>query len=161
MKCKDGKKRETELTMALVMQPTQANLAGNIHGGEIMKLMDEVAGAAAIQYTKSNVVTARVDELEFMLPIHIGSFVTCTGKIAYVGRTSLEVIVTVDVESLASCEDKKRALSAFFTMVALDEQGKPLPVPSLNPESDEEIELYEMVQERREHYKQRKTKQNK
>lgn len=158
MKCKDGKIRETEITMAATMQPFQANVAGNVHGGEIMKFMDNVAGAAAIQYTKSNVVTARVDELQFIKPIHVGGFVTCTGKIVYVGNTSLEVLVTVDVENLITHDEKQRALTAYFTMVALDENGNPAPIPAAFPETEKEIELYEEVEERRKAYRNRKKK---
>lgn len=140
------------------MQPNQANMSGNVHGGEIMKLMDNVAGATAIQYTKTNVVTARVDELQFMKPVHVGAFVTCVGKIAYIGTTSIEIIVTVDVENLISHDEKERALTAFFTMVALDEDKKPMPVPGLVPETDEEIEMYKMVEKRREKFRSNKQK---
>lgn len=157
MKCKN-QERLTELTMAEVMQPFQANLSGNVHGGEIMKLMDNVAGATAIQYTKTNVVTARVDELQFILPIHMGAFVTCTGKIAYIGNTSLEIIVTVDVEDLGTHDEKKRALSAFFTMVALDEDGNPTKIPPLTPETEEEKKIYKMVEERRQKFREAKEK---
>lgn len=158
MKCEDGKKREVEITMAATMQPFQANVSGNVHGGEIMKFMDNVAGAAAIQYTKSNVVTARVDELQFIKPIHVGAFVTCTGRIVYVGTSSLEVLVTVDVENLISHDEKQRALTAYFTMVALDEEGKPMAIPSMIPETEDEKEMFREVEERRKAYKSRKKK---
>ncbi len=158
MKCEDGINRELELTMAVVMQPNQANLAGNVHGGEIMKLMDNVAGATVIQFTKENTVTARVDELEFMEPINIGAFVTCTGKIAYVGNTSVEVVVTVDVEHLRSHDPKFRALTAFFTMVSLDENGKPKKVPGIIPETNEEVRIYNDVMERRAKFRKRQNK---
>lgn len=156
MICEDGIKREFELTMAMAMQPYQANVSGNVHGGEIMKLMDNVAGATAIQFTKTNVVTARVDELQFILPVNVGDFVTCTGRIAYTGNTSVEVMVTVDVENLISHDAKARALTAYFTMVALDEQGKPTKVPTIIPESEGEQLCYDEVKTRREAYRKRK-----
>jgi len=142
--------KRTKLIMSQVMLPSQANVAGNVHGGEIMKLMDTAAGAVARKYARCNVVTARVDELQFHLPIFVGALVTLTATIAYVGRTSMEVIVTVDVEDLESDTEPKRALSSYFTMVALDRGGRPRGVPAFEPETQEENELYEEIRRRRE-----------
>lgn len=151
------KKRST-LTMSQVMLPNQANVAGNVHGGEIMKFMDSTAGAVGIRYARSNVVTARVDEMEFHSPIFVGALVTCTATIAYVGNTSMEVVVTVDVEDLETEEQPKRALSAYFTMVALDRMGKPKKVPSLVIETEDERRLFEEGQKRHEMYKRKPKK---
>lgn len=85
---------ESQLVISEVMMPSQANVAGNIHGGEIMKLMDSTAYAAARRYARSNVVTARVDELEFHLPIFIGDLVICTAQVVFAGKSSMEVAVT-------------------------------------------------------------------
>lgn len=148
--------KRTKLIMSQVMLPNQANVAGNVHGGEIMKFMDSTAGAVGIKYSRGNVVTARVDELEFHSPIFVGAMVTCTGVIAYVGRTSMEVAVTVDVEDLESDEPPKRALSAYFTMVALDRMGKPKRVPELLIETEEEEKLFEEGKRRHEFYKRKK-----
>lgn len=142
--------KRTKIVMSQVMLPSQANVAGNVHGGEIMKLMDTAAGAVAKKYARGNVVTARVDELQFHLPVFVGAMVTMTATIAYVGRTSMEVVVTVDVEDLESDTQPIRALSSYFTMVALDKAGKPRPLPSFQPETEEEKELYEEVKRRRE-----------
>jgi uncharacterized protein (TIGR00369 family) len=140
----------TELTLVVLMQPAQANSFGSIHGGEIMKLMDNTAGALAIRYAKSHVVTARVDQLEFLRPVYVGNLVTCRGKIAYVGKTSLEVFLTVEVEEIATGKKSDRALEAFFTLVALDAQGKPKPVPQdYKPVTDEEKRIYKIAKERR------------
>ncbi|MDR3304572.1 MAG: acyl-CoA thioesterase [Clostridiales Family XIII bacterium] len=139
----------TTLTIAMSMQPSQANIFGNIHGGEIMKIMDTAAGSTAVQYARKNVVTARVDELQFLHPVHVGNFLTCTGRIVYVGTTSMEVYVTVDVENLFLEDGKRRALEAFFTMVALSESGRPTPVPPYEPETEEDRALYERVKTRR------------
>ncbi|WP_333595219.1 acyl-CoA thioesterase, partial [Anaerospora hongkongensis] len=79
---------ESKLVISEVMMPSQANVAGNIHGGEIIKLMDSTAYAAARRYARSNVVTARVDELEFHLPIFIGDLVICSAQVVYVGKSS-------------------------------------------------------------------------
>lgn len=79
-----------QVVMSQVMLPHQANVAGNVHGGEIMKFMDMAAGACAMKYARSNCVTARVDELVFHIPIFVGALVTCTANIAYVGNTSMD-----------------------------------------------------------------------
>ena len=145
--------KRTKLIMSQVMLPSQANVAGNVHGGEIMKLMDTAAGAVAKKYARCNVVTARVDELQFHLPIFVGALVTLTATIAYVGKTSIEVIVNVDAEDLESDTEPKRALSSYFTMVALDKGGRPREVTPLKPETEEERALYEEIRRRREKQK--------
>lgn len=150
---------KTVLTMSQVMEPCQANLSGNVHGGEIMKFMDTVAGATAVQYSKGNVVTARVDELDFHQPIYIGAFVTCTGKIAYVGNTSMEVSVVVEVQDLESDEEPVKALSAFFTMVALDEDGNPRTVEPWTPKTDWEKAMHHRIEEKRAYYKRKREEQ--
>jgi acyl-CoA hydrolase len=141
--------KRTKLIMSQLMLPSQANVAGNVHGGEIMKLMDSAAGSVARKYARSNVVTARVDELQFHEPIFVGALVTVTATVAYVGKTSMEVVVTVDVEDLESDSEPKRALSSYFTMVALDKHGRPREVPPLQPETEEEKLLYEEIRRRR------------
>ncbi|HEY5524589.1 MAG TPA: acyl-CoA thioesterase [Clostridium sp.] len=151
---------ESKLTISQVMLPNQANVAGNIHGGEIMKLMDSAAYAASRKYVKSNVVTARVDELEFHLPIFVGDLVTCTAQVVFVGKSSMEVAVTVEVEDLEcdGCQCRKKALSSFFTMVSLDEKGKPNLVPELILDTPEEIFTFEEGKERHKAYKLKKNK---
>ena len=134
--------------------PGQANPAGNIHGGEIMKLMDSTAYAAARRYARSNVVTARVDEVEFHLPIFIGDLVTCTGKVIFAGRSSMEVAVNVEVEDLES-GGRQKALTSFFTMVALDKKGRPTTIPELVCECEADEIAFAQGEAR---YKEYKTK---
>lgn len=141
--------KRTTITMSQNMLPSQANYAGNVHGGEIMKLMDSAAGAAARRYSRSSVVTARVDELQFLYPILVDAFVICTATVAYVGTSSMEVIVTVDVEDLYSEDEPIRTQTAFFTMVALDKLGKPKKVAPLILETEEEKALFEHGRQRR------------
>jgi acyl-CoA hydrolase len=100
--------KRTTITISQTMLPSQANYSGNVHGGEIMKLMDTAAGTVARRYARSNVVTARVDEMEFLFPVFINAFLICPASIAYVGNTSMEVIVTVDVEDLESEDPPRR-----------------------------------------------------
>lgn len=122
MHCEHASK---ELQISSVMMPSHANPSGNVHGGEIMKIMDSAAYATSRRYARSNTVTARVDELEFHLPILVGDLVICTAKVVYVGNSSMEIAVTVEVEDLQETNKPQVALSAFFTMVALDRNGKP------------------------------------
>ncbi len=147
---------ESKLVISEVMMPNQANVAGNIHGGEIIKLMDSTAYAAARRYARSNVVTARVDELEFHLPIFIGDLVICTAQVVYAGKSSMEVAVTVEVEDL-EFEGRNKALSAFFTMVSLDKKGRPNVLPELIIENPEEQAAFEEGKKRYEAHKAKRT----
>lgn len=151
---------ESKLVISEVMMPSQANVAGNVHGGEIIKLMDSTAYAAARRYARSNVVTARVDELEFHLPIFIGDLVICSAQVVYAGKSSMEVAVTVEVEDL-ECEGRKKALSAFFTMVSLDKKGRPNVVPELLLDTPEEKLAFEEGKKRYELYKAKKAQKGK
>lgn len=148
---------ESCLTMATVMQPNQANPAGNVHGGEIMKLMDNAAFAVAQRHARSNVVTARVDELEFHLPILVGNLVTCYAYLTYVGRSSMEVAVKVLVDDLYSESPAQCALTAYFTMVALNAGGQPICVMPLKLNSDEERSRFAEGRQRHEANKARNT----
>lgn len=139
---------DSETVLAQIVLPYQSNAAGNIHGGEIMKIMDSAAGASAMKYAHTNVVTARVDELCFKKPIHIGDLVTCTAHVVYVGNSSMETFVTVESENPMTGE-KLIALTAFFTMVSLDETGKPAKVPPLELPNEPYIKsLYEAGKKR-------------
>ena len=145
-------KSETIIT-SQVMLPHQANVAGNVHGGEIMKLMDTAAGAVANKYSKSNCVTARVDELVFHLPIFVGALVTCTATVVYVGKTSIEIFVHVEAEDLVSNSGPQKALSAYFTMVAMGKNGRPQLVPEYTPQTEEELRWYDEAKVRREQHR--------
>ncbi len=122
--------------LAQLVLPLQANAAGNVHGGEIMKMMDSAAGVAAQKHARTNVVTARVDELEFRKPVYVGNLVTCTAQVIYTGHTSMEVFVTVEAEDLTDGKGPQIALTAFFTMVSLDKHGIPKQVPPVNLSGD-------------------------
>ena len=139
--------------------PSQTNPNGNVHGGEIMKMMDSTAYAASRKYARANVVTARVDELEFHLPILIGDLVTCTAEIVFVGHSSMEVAVNVDVEDLDQEGRPQRALTAYFTMVALDRNSRPKAVPPLILDTDEAKYAFEDGRLRYEAHKERKKRQ--
>jgi Acyl-CoA hydrolase len=138
----------SQVTMSNLMLPQHANPSGNVHGGEIMKLMDSAAGVVARRHARTNVVTARVDKLEFHHPIHVGDVVTCYGKLTFVGRSSMEVYVTVTVEDVSKDDPAKTALTSYFTFVALDDNGKTQQVPSLELTNQEEQRLFEEGQQR-------------
>ncbi len=135
---------QSKSTLSEVMLPNQANPSGVVHGGEIMKIMDTCGGVAAMRHAKMNAVTVRVDELVFYQSITVGQLVICDAEVAFVGRTSMEVKITVKVEDLVSNWPAKVALSAFFTYVALDRQGNPCVVPELLLETDEQKETFEI-----------------
>lgn len=147
---------QSAIVMSAVMQPNQANPAGNVHGGEIMKMMDNAAFVVAQRHARTNVVTARVDELTFHHPIYVGNWVTCRAHLTFVGRSSMEVAVIVEVEDLYSEETSKCALTAYFTMVALNAGGKPLRVTPLEITSEAEQRYFDEGRSRYESYKQRK-----
>lgn len=135
---------QSKSILSEVMLPNQVNPSGIVHGGEIMKIMDSCGGVAAMRHAKMNAVTVRVDELVFYQSITVGQLVVCEAEVAFVGRTSMEVKITVTVEDLVSDLPAKIALSAFFTYVALDEQGKPCAVPELLLETDEQKRIFEI-----------------
>lgn len=126
-----------------IMEPIHSNSQGNVHGGELMKIMDTTAGIAALKHAKGPVVTARVDELEFHDSIHVGDIVTCVAQLCYVGKSSMQVMVQVNVHDLKDYESHATALTAFFTMVHVV-NGKPTPVQPLIPVTDHELAIYQL-----------------
>jgi len=142
----------SSVTLVQVMYPHHANRAGNVHGGEIMKLMDSAAGVVASRHAHSNVVTARVEDLNFIRPVHIGELVFARASVVFVSRTSMEVRVEVETENLAT-EERHRALTASFIYVALDPSGKPMEIPPLLITTEEGERLFE---EGRKRYETRK-----
>jgi len=119
-----------ELTMTVLMTPDMANFAGNVHGGTILKLLDQVAYACASRYAGRYVVTLSVDQVTFREPIHVGELVTFMASVNYTGTTSMEVGIKVMTENIQT-QSARRANSCFFTMVAVDENRLPVAVPPL------------------------------
>jgi acyl-CoA hydrolase len=124
------------------MGPGHANTLGNVHGGNIMQLCDEAGGMAATKHARRPAVTVVVDSMAFHSPVHVGNLVTVSAEVTWVGRTSMETRVVVNAEDVLSGEIT-HTNTAYFVYVALDEQGKPTPVPPLLLESDLERERYE------------------
>ncbi|XP_071331854.1 cytosolic acyl coenzyme A thioester hydrolase isoform X3 [Trachinotus anak] len=124
--------------------PSDCTLHNYVHGGVTMKLMDEVAGIVAARHCSTNVVTASVDAINFHRKIKKGCVVTVTGRLTFVSNKSMEIEVLVDASSLVETETVKyRAVSAFFTFISLDKDNKPLPVPPLKIEGEEEQRRFE------------------
>lgn len=134
--------------MSRTMLPSDANPFGNVHGGEIVKLMDSCAGAAAQRHTRSRVVTARIDELSFVAPVYVGDLVTAKASVNDVGTKSLEVGVRVEAENTLTGKVVHVA-SAYLVFVAIDADGKPIPVPPLVAETEEERQRMAAAKERR------------
>jgi acyl-CoA hydrolase len=125
-----------------------ANSAGYVHGGTVMKLCDEVAGLAAVRHSRSRVVTAGVDRMTFLEPIHIGELVTFTASVNAAWRTSMEVGVRVDAEQPRDGL-MRHTNTAYLTMVALDDDGRPTEVPPLEAVSADEQRREREAQTRR------------
>ncbi|AKN28589.1 cytosolic long-chain acyl-CoA thioester hydrolase family protein [Stutzerimonas stutzeri] len=123
-----------ELTMTVLMTPDKANFSGNVHGGTLLKYLDEVAYACASRYAGQYVVTLSVDQVVFRQPVHVGELVTFLASVNYTGTTSMEIGIKVVTEDIRS-KTVRHTNSCFFTMVALGEDGKPVPVPPLNPKT--------------------------
>ena len=130
--------KESSVTLSHVMMPQDANPAGNIHGGVIMKHIDEAAGVVAFRHTRSNVVTVAIERLEFHHPVFVGNLLTLKASIHMVGNTSMEIGVRAETEDLFTGE-VRHTVSAYLTYVALDENGRPKKVPPLILESEDDI----------------------
>ncbi|MCD6230270.1 MAG: hypothetical protein J7J88_00040 [Dehalococcoidia bacterium] len=145
------------LDMAQIMLPDQANPAGFVHGGELMKLMDNAAYVVAVRHSRANVVTARVDDINFYNPVRVGELVIVHSKIIFTSRSSVEVRIEVDTEDLFVGK-KLRALTASYIMIALDTSGKAMEVPPLIVSTEEEESLFNEALAR---YESRKAKAGK
>ncbi len=141
--------------LTLVMQPGQANPAGFVHGDELMKIMDDTAGVVAARHSGTSIVTGSVENIQFLHPVRIGDLIIVHGKLTFTSQSSMEVKIEVEAESVLSryTRDRVLALSADFVMVAVDKDGKALPVPLMIITTEEEERLFT---EGRERYENRK-----
>jgi len=129
--------RESRVTVSQVMQPADANPAGHVHGGTIMKLIDNAAGVVAFRHSRCNSVTASVDRINFHYPAFIGDLLIIKASLNFVGKTSMEIGAGVESENLLSGKTQHIA-SAYLTFVALDENLKPVGVPPLILETQQD-----------------------
>jgi acyl-CoA hydrolase len=138
----------SQVTLVEWMGVDDANMAGFVHGGTVMKLCDEAAGIAAIKHSRSRVVTAAVDRMAFLLPVHVGDLLTLKASVNAVWRTSMEVGVRVEAENPRTGE-AHHTNSAYLTMVAVDDEGRPLAVAPLQLTTGDEERRAREAQVRR------------
>lgn len=141
---------ESRVTIAQLMQPEHANNHGNVHGGWIMKLVDEAGALACMRHAQRRVVTIAIDQMTFHQPIHTTDLVTLTAEVSFVGRTSMEAEVQVIAENPITGECT-HTNTAYLVYVALDEDSKPARVPALIPENDRERERLDEGRTRQAH----------
>jgi acyl-CoA hydrolase len=137
-----------QLTMTVLMTPDTANFSGDVHGGTILKLLDEVAYACASRYAGRYVVTLNVENVTFREPIHVGELVTFLASINLTGRSSMEVGIKVFAENIRT-QATRHVNSCFFTMVAVDDNRKPIAVTPFVPKTPDEQRRHANAQQRR------------
>ncbi|MDR8017169.1 acyl-CoA thioesterase [Ectopseudomonas guguanensis] len=137
-----------QLTMTVLMTPDMANFSGNVHGGTLLKYLDEVAYACASRYAGCYVVTLSVDQVIFREPVHVGELVTFLASVNHTGRTSMEIGIKVITENIRE-RSVRHTNSCFFTMVAVDGQGRPVAVPELQPDTPDGLRRQRQAKQRR------------
>ncbi len=142
--------RDSRTQIAQLMQPEHANNQGNVHGGWIMKLVDEAGALACMRHAQRRVVTVAIDSMEFHQPIHVGDLVILTAEVTYAGRTSMEAEVQVIAENPITGQ-RTHTNTAYLVYVAIDENGRPTPVPPLIPENEEDERRMEAARQRQAH----------
>ncbi len=141
----------SRVSLAEMMHSPAANLLGNVHGGEIMKLADSTAGAVAFRHSGGPAVTASMDQMVFRSPVHVGDIVRTLAQVNWAGRSSMEIGVRVEAQPWGNASDEPvHVASAFFVFVAVDESGRPRPVPGLEVTDPEAARRYREAELRRE-----------
>lgn len=137
-----------QLTMTVLMTPDTANFSGKVHGGAILKLLDQVAYACASRYAGHYVVTLSVDQVMFRQPIQVGELVTFLASVNHTGNSSMEVGIKVVAEDIRA-KVVRHVNSCFFTMIAVDDDGRPTKVPALSPQTADERRRFAEAELRR------------
>lgn len=138
----NGLNENKRLTMTILMTPDLVNFSGNVHGGAILRYLDQAAYSCAARYSGQYVVTLSVDQVFFREPIHVGELVTFKASVNYTGKTSMEIGIKVIAEDTRS-KTKRHVMSSFFTMVSVDKDRKPCEVPVLVLDNDTEKRRFE------------------
>jgi uncharacterized protein (TIGR00369 family) len=139
----------SRISLSQLMHPEHANLLGNVHGGWIMKLVDEAGALACMRHAQRRVVTVAIDSMVFRQPIRIGDLIILNAEVSYAGRTSMEAEVHVSAENPVTGE-RTYTNTAYLVYVALDDEGQPTTVPPLKAETEEEKRRMEKARERQE-----------
>jgi len=140
---------DSQVVMNEMVLPNDANMLGSVLGGKVMHLMDMCAAMAAMRHCRKVIVTASVDHLSFHHPVKVGEIMILKASVNYADRTSMEVGVRIEAEHPITGE-KRHTSSAYLTFVALDEEGRPTPVPKVMPTTEDEKRRYEAARNRRE-----------
>jgi acyl-CoA hydrolase len=138
----------SDLQLAQVMLPEDANPHGNVHGGTLMKLADTAGGTCATRHARRPMVTVVMDSMTFEQPVYVGNLVVLHACITWTGRTSIETEVIIDAEDLLTGE-VRRISTAYFVYVAIDEQGRPTPVRPLEVTTEEQRRRWQEAEQRR------------
>ncbi|HET8970815.1 MAG TPA: acyl-CoA thioesterase, partial [Candidatus Nanopelagicales bacterium] len=142
----------SRVSLAIMADSTDSNLLGNVHGGEVMKLADSTAGAVAYRHSGGPAVTAAMDEMTFLQPIHVGDIIKTYAQVNWAGRSSMEIGVRVEAQPWGNASDEPvHVASAYFVFVAIDEHGDPRPVPGLQAGTPTEVRREREAQIRRAH----------
>ena len=148
----------SRVSLAMMTHASAANLLGNVHGGEIMKLADSTAGAVAHRHSGGPAVTAAMDDMVFLEPVHVGDIVRTYAQVNWAGRSSMEIGVRVEAQPWGSAADEPlHVASAYFVFVAIDADGSSRRVPALETETPEEVRRLREAEIRRAHRLARKT----
>ncbi|GIL13601.1 MAG: acyl-CoA thioesterase [Chloroflexota bacterium] len=150
---------ESRVTLSALMGPQDANAHGNVHGGVIMKMVDEAGALVAMRHARMPVVTVAIDSMTFMEPILLGNLVMCNAELTYVGRSSMEVRVEVTAENPLLGQSKVTN-SAYLVYVALGADGHPAAVPELIYETPEQQARAEQARQRQAYRKQQRDREN-
>ncbi len=146
------------VSLAVMTHSPQANLLGNVHGGEIVKLADSTAGAVAQRHSGGPAVTAALDEMVFLAPVHVGDIVRTMGQVNWAGRSSMEIGVRVEAQPWNDpSADGLHVASAYFVFVAIDEEGRSREVPPLVPDTPDDVRRHREAEIRRAHRLARKS----
>lgn len=141
--------KDSSTTMVRLMMPTDANPAGNVYGGSILRYVDEVAGIVAYRHARTNVVTAAIDSMNFWSPVYVGNLLILKACVNYAGRTSMEVGVRIEAEDLYTGKTTHTG-SSYLVLVALGKDCRPAEVPRLVPETPEEKARFDKAKKRQE-----------
>ncbi len=141
---------DSQQRLAVMMNPEQANSLGDVHGGEIMKLVDEAGALTAMKHARHIVVTVAMDSMEFLSPVHVGDLVSLNASVNYIGRTSMEIGIRVEAENVITGQ-VTHTNSAYAVYVALDASGRPVPVPPVILETEQDRRRWEEGAARQQH----------
>ena len=137
-------------TVTKLMMPMDASVSGNVFGGTILKLIDEVGSIAAVRHARKNIVTASVDQMNFLAPVHVGDLLRVIASVNYVHKTSMEIGVRVEAEDPLTGKIRHTG-TCYLTCVSLDKYGRPTPVPTLIPDTEQDKRHWAEAEVRRDH----------